>query len=213
MVVLKIHNCMKIKTHMLKYVKCSTTCSSSSSCLCLSAPECTQINGNEPNSASCICGTKRCSDAGSYCDKSTSTCRTVPYCNKEDEQINDVFGNVRDVVMKDPLVFGDFSNAVERLRDGEDGGFEDPQLYEDQNTYVEVRQVFDDALEEYNLEKKPQILKDQNIEMITSVKFKRALLKIEHHKHSVAVQKEHAVGSALKTKRVLEKRIASKDRL
>ena len=58
-----------------------------------------------------------------------------------------------------------------------------------------------------------QILKDQNTEMITSVKFKRALLKIEHHKHSVAVQKEHAVGSAMKTKRVLEKRIASKDRL
>ena len=77
---------------------------------------------------------------------------------KLEEQINDVFGNVRDVVMKDPLVFGDFSNAVERLRDGEDGGFEDPQLYEDQNTYVEVRQVFDDALEEYNLEKKPMSL-------------------------------------------------------
>ena len=34
--------------------------------------------------------------------------------------------------MRNPLVFGDFKCAVERLRDGEDGGFEDPQLYEDQ---------------------------------------------------------------------------------
>ena len=51
---------------------------------------------------------------------------------KIEEQIRDSFGGCSDEVMRNPLVFGDFKCAVERLRDGEDGGFEDPQLYEDQ---------------------------------------------------------------------------------
>jgi hypothetical protein len=59
------------------------SCSSTFPCLCLSAPECTRINGNEPNTAVCICGDKRCPEAGSYCEKSTSTC-TLPLCSRKD---------------------------------------------------------------------------------------------------------------------------------
>ena len=87
------------------------SCSSSNSCLCLIALECTQINGNEPNSASCTCGTKGwsysnsnewkwisgngCSaagaltndnhkSAGSYCDASISLCSDVSSCSEQD---------------------------------------------------------------------------------------------------------------------------------
>ena len=59
------------------------SCSSFRSCLCLSAPECTRINGNELNTAGCICGTKACSNTGSYCTKSNSTC-TLPSCSVTD---------------------------------------------------------------------------------------------------------------------------------
>ena len=50
---------------------------------CLSAPKCAQTDGNEPNNADCICGTKKCtSSSGLYCDKSirSSTCRDAPKC-------------------------------------------------------------------------------------------------------------------------------------
>ena len=55
-----------------------TSCSSTYPCLCLSAPECTRTNGNEPNTAGCICGTKGCSAAGSYCVKSSNLCSPRP---------------------------------------------------------------------------------------------------------------------------------------
>jgi dynein heavy chain, axonemal len=93
-----------------------------------------------------------------FCDRLTSLEDINVVALKIEEQVNDVYGNVREDVMKDPMVFGDFSLAVERLRADEDGGYEDPQLYEDQGTYVDVRKVFDDALEEYNLENKPMSL-------------------------------------------------------
>jgi hypothetical protein len=62
----------------------TTPCSSTYSCLCLSAPECTKINGNEPNSGWCMCGTKECSAAGSYCYKTSSMCSTIPPCSEKD---------------------------------------------------------------------------------------------------------------------------------
>ena len=54
------------------------------------APECTQINGNEPNNAVCQCGSTTCSsETGFYCTQSTtafgaSTCAAGPFCTQTD---------------------------------------------------------------------------------------------------------------------------------
>ena len=93
-----------------------------------------------------------------FCDRLTTAEDINVVSLKIEEQINDHFGSIRDEVMKDPLVFGDFSLAIERLRTDEGDSYEDPQLYEDQGTYVEVRKTFDDALEEYNILQKPMSL-------------------------------------------------------
>jgi len=55
-------------------------------CLCLSAPECTKINGKEPNNAICICGTKGCSAAGSYCYADGNLCSDsiIAVCSEKD---------------------------------------------------------------------------------------------------------------------------------
>lgn len=55
---------------------------------------------------------------------------------------------------KNPLVLGDYSLAVQRLVD--DG--EDPQLYQDLGDYVRTRKVFEEVLENYNLDHKPMNL-------------------------------------------------------
>ena len=53
--------------------------------ICVSAPECTRINGNEPNNAICICGTTACTaNTGFYCTTSESTCSPGPPCSQND---------------------------------------------------------------------------------------------------------------------------------
>ncbi|CAM9103575.1 unnamed protein product [Discosporangium mesarthrocarpum] len=57
-------------------------------------------------------------------------------------------------VMKNPLLIGDYAQAIQRLVD--DG--EDPQLYQDLGDYERTRRVFDEVLENYNLDHKPMNL-------------------------------------------------------
>lgn len=57
-------------------------------------------------------------------------------------------------VMKNPLIIGDYADAINRLADNG----EDPQLYQDLGGYDRTRKVFEDVLENYNLDHKPMNL-------------------------------------------------------
>ena len=92
-----------------------------------------------------------------FCDRLTTAEDGNTVAAKVEEQIVEHFGNFRDEVMKDPLIFGDFTNAVQRLQ-AEEGEFEDLQLYADQGDFSSVRAIFDGALEEHNMTQKPMSL-------------------------------------------------------
>lgn len=59
-----------------------------------------------------------------------------------------------DFAAKNPMVIGDYAQAVLRLVD--EG--EDPQLYQDLGDYGRTRKVFEEVLENYNLDHKPMNL-------------------------------------------------------
>ena len=62
--------------------------------------------------------------------------------------------NSTDYAMKNPLLVGDYALAIQRLVD--EG--EDPQLYQDLGDYDRTRKVFEEVLENYNLDHKPMNL-------------------------------------------------------
>ena len=70
-------------------------------------------------------------------------------------------------VMQDPLVFGDFSMAASRVSEEA----EDPQLYEDIQTYKDARVIFDEVLEFYNVDHKPMslVLFEMAVEHLTRI--------------------------------------------
>jgi len=59
-----------------------------------------------------------------------------------------------DEVMADPMVFGDFEHCVDRLVNDA----EDPRLYQDLGTLDRTRKIFDEVMENYNMERKPMQL-------------------------------------------------------
>lgn len=56
------------------------------------------------------------------------------------------FGDAASFALRDPLVFGDYRNAVERITEEK----EDARLYQDLGSYAEVRTILDQVLEAYN---------------------------------------------------------------
>lgn len=62
--------------------------------------------------------------------------------------------NSAEGAMKNPVLVGDYAQAVQRLVD--EG--EDPQLYQDLGDYGRTRKVFEEVLENYNLDHKPMNL-------------------------------------------------------
>ena len=63
----------------------TVSCSSQKSCLCLTALECPNTNGNTLNDVACICGTAGCSaSTGLRCTESVNTCHTGPPCTQTD---------------------------------------------------------------------------------------------------------------------------------
>ena len=68
--------------------------------------------------------------------------------------VKNAYGQFADSVLQQPCLFGDFELAAQRLV--EDA--EDPRLYGDMGTFVNVRGIFDEILELYNAEKKPMTL-------------------------------------------------------
>ncbi len=69
-----------------------------------------------------------------------------------------------DIILADPILFGDFRNASSRL-EGEDA----PQVYEDLGSHEQVRRIFEDILDTYNVDQKPMnlVLFDSALEHAT----------------------------------------------
>ena len=70
------------------------------------------------------------------------------------EIIKASFNEFCDEVSQEPLLFGDFSLAAQRIAEGG----EDPMLYDNIDGYDSVRKVFDEILEFYNVDNKPMTL-------------------------------------------------------
>ncbi|KAJ0394425.1 hypothetical protein P43SY_010922 [Pythium insidiosum] len=63
---------------------------------------------------------------------------------------------VIDHALVDPIIFGDYSECIPRLTG--QATSEDPRLYQDMESYKRIRSIFDEALETYNLDRKPMAL-------------------------------------------------------
>ncbi|CAN0327073.1 unnamed protein product, partial [Phaeothamnion confervicola] len=79
-----------------------------------------------------------------------------------------------DAALRDPIVFGDYELAVQRLLSGGEsggGGGEDPRLYGDLGGHDDARRVFEEVLENYNLDHKPMnlVLFESALEHLTRV--------------------------------------------
>ena len=70
-----------------------------------------------------------------------------------EETLSSHFGSQKENALQDPLIFGDFRMALERLQEEED-----PRLYEDMGDYKSIRTIFDAVLDEYNIDNKPMSL-------------------------------------------------------
>merc|ERR1719446_1182204 len=71
------------------------------------------------------------------------------------DAIGDAYGDAKEYAMKEPLLFGDYELAVQRL---EDETAEDPRLYTDMGDYANIRKIFDGVLAHYNAENKAMTL-------------------------------------------------------
>lgn len=88
--------------------------------------------------------------------------------NKEIETIiRAAWPSCSESATKDPLLMGDYAQAVQRLID--EG--EDPQLYQDIGDYGRSRKVFEEVLENYNLDHKPMnlVLFESALEHLTRI--------------------------------------------
>jgi dynein heavy chain len=61
--------------------------------------------------------------------------------------MSDAYPDAKDFAMQDPILYGDYQLAVQRL---EDETAEDPRLYHDLGDYPTIRKIFDGVLEHYN---------------------------------------------------------------
>ena len=90
-----------------------------------------------------------------FCDRLTTTEDYQLVSGMVGSAIKAKFSGVADTALVNPLVFGDFSGAVQRLR----AGAEDAELYQDLGTYEHMRDIMSEVLEIYNLENESRELK------------------------------------------------------
>ncbi len=78
--------------------------------------------------------------------------------------VNKTWPETSDIILANPVMFGDFRYASSRLEGGEA-----PQVYEDLDTHGEVRKIFEQVLDTYNVDRKPMnlVLFDSAIEHAT----------------------------------------------
>ena len=79
-----------------------------------------------------------------FCDRLTTTDDQNSYHCKIKEIISTNFPTVYDVVMRQPLLFGDMKYAAQRLQS--EGAAEDPKLYQDLGQYKDIRTIFQSVL-------------------------------------------------------------------
>ncbi|RYY37981.1 hypothetical protein EON62_00755, partial [archaeon] len=81
--------------------------------------------------------------------------------------IRTTFADAAPKALADPILFGDYKRAVERLSDGK----EDARLYTDLCTYADVRKVCDEVLELYNSDHKVMslVLFEMALEHLTRI--------------------------------------------
>ncbi len=68
--------------------------------------------------------------------------------------VNETFPECAAVVLKDPIIFGDYKDAVARITEDK----EDARLYQDLGNYAAIRTILDGVLEAYNMDRKPMTL-------------------------------------------------------
>jgi len=80
--------------------------------------------------------------------------------------VKELFPGTEEVVMKNPILFGDY-----RFAEPTDDEAEDPRLYEDLGEYDDVKKKMDKLLEDYNMENKPMnlVLFNDALEHITKI--------------------------------------------
>jgi dynein heavy chain len=80
--------------------------------------------------------------------------------------IKDMFKDVQEAALADPLLYGDFSMASPT-----DDEVEDPRLYEDLNSFVYLKEKLDKMLEDYGFDHKPMslVLFNDALEHVTRI--------------------------------------------
>lgn len=83
--------------------------------------------------------------------------------------VKENFPDCVESAMKQPCLFGDFENALERIQS--DGTAEDLRLYKDAGEYDDIRKLFSGVLENYNMENKVMtlVLFEQALEHLTRI--------------------------------------------
>eukprot|EP00762_Andalucia_godoyi_P000034 ANDGO_02412.mRNA.1 Dynein-1-alpha heavy chain len=83
--------------------------------------------------------------------------------NRLNTLVSESFGDYKDKVTQDPIVFGDFQNVG--------AGGEDIRLYDDLTDYAAIKPIFESVLEEYNLTRKPMnlVMFEDALEHLTRV--------------------------------------------
>ena len=91
-----------------------------------------------------------------FCDRLTTIEDQNVYLKEIGAIIKENYNDCHDHAMKEPSLFGDFENAVDRISSG--GEIEDIRLYKDLGGYNEMRKIFSSVLELYNQENKAMTL-------------------------------------------------------
>ena len=89
-----------------------------------------------------------------FCDRLVSDEDLGTVEGKLAEIIGSQWSECRDDALVDPIIFGDFGRAVERLTQDA----EDARLYKDMGDFSSTRKIMDAVLEDYNLNRTPQAL-------------------------------------------------------
>ena len=91
-----------------------------------------------------------------FCDRLTTTEDQATYLKEVAAIVKETFADSVEAVMREPSLFGDFQNAVERI--SSDGNSEDIRLYKDLGGYNEIRNIFTQVLDLHNQENKAMTL-------------------------------------------------------
>jgi dynein heavy chain len=91
-----------------------------------------------------------------FCDRLTTVEDQNVYFKELSAVIKESYSDSLDHAMKNPSMFGDFENAVDRISSG--GETEDVRLYKDLGGYDNIRNIFGSVLELYNQDNKPMTL-------------------------------------------------------